>query len=83
MAKIIFFAIDGTTGFSGSQWERPGSGRLLCYCQYGSGGCPRFCGSAEAGDLSLLQRKAFHIKSVHLENTGVQLFADSKKLKCQ
>ena len=72
MAKIIFFDIDGTTGFSGSQWERPGSGRLLCYCQYGSG-----------GDLSLLQRKAFHIKSVHLENTGVQLFADSKKLKCQ
>lgn len=79
MAKIIYFAIDGTTGFSGN--KRPGSGRLLCHCQYGSGGCPRFCGSAEAGDLSLLQRKAFHIKSVHLENTGVQLFADSKKLK--
>ena len=37
----------------------------------------------QAGDLSLLQRKAFHIKSVHLENTGVQLFADSKKLKCK
>lgn len=81
MAKIIFLDIDGTTGFSGN--KRPGSGRLLCYCQYGSGGCPRFCGSAEAGDLSLLQRKAFHIKSVHLENTGVQLFADSKKQKCK
>lgn len=81
MAKIIFFDIDGTTGFSGN--KRPGSGRLLCYCQYGSGGCPGFCGSAEAGDLSLLQRKAFHIKSVYLENTGVQLFADSKKLKCK
>ena len=79
MAKIIYFDIDGTTGFSGN--KRPGSGRLLGHCQYGSGGCPRFCGSAEAGDLSLLQRKAFHIKSVHLENTGVQLFADSKKLK--
>lgn len=65
MAKIIFFDIDGTTGFSGN--KRPGSGRLLCYCQYGSGGCPRFCGSAEAGDLSLLQRKAFYINAVHLE----------------
>lgn len=65
MAKIIFFDIDGTTGFSGN--KRPGSGRLLCHCQYGSGGCPRFCGSAEAGDLSLLQRKAFYINAVHLK----------------
>ena len=65
MAKIIFFDIDGTTGFSGN--KRPESGRLLCHCQYGSGGCPRFCGSAEAGDLSLLQRKAFYINAVQLE----------------